>query len=231
MSTNRPAGCACRDIGHLTEGIRAFKARHYGADHSLMHTLVEDGQAPATLMISCSDSRVDPAILTGAEPGELFAVRNVANLVPPYQPGASLHGTGAAIEYAVRDLLVDHIVIMGHAHCGGIKALISSAGGQRMQRDFINDWVEIALDACRIQVGDAGNAEGRREVSLKLLKENPFLVERAAIAGSLANLLTYPWLKERVDAGTLQLHGWWFDLETGDLWQTRPGETTLFPIV
>jgi carbonic anhydrase len=229
LSADRPAGCTCRDISHLTEGIRAFKARHYTDYHSLMRSLVEDGQAPATLMISCSDSRVDPAILSGADPGELFTVRNVANLVPPFQPGPSLHGTGAAIEYAVRDLGVDHIVIMGHAHCGGIKALISSAGGQRLPRDFISDWVEIALDACRLNVDDG--AGGRREIALAQLKENPFLVERAAIAGSLANLLTYPWLKERVEAGTLQLHGWWFDLDTGDLWQTQPGETTLFPVI
>lgn len=209
----------------------AFKTRHYGGEKGLMHRLTEEGQAPATLMISCSDSRVDPALLTGAEPGELFALRNVANLVPPYQPGASLHGTGAAIEYAVRDLMVDHIVIMGHAHCGGIKALMGSAGGQRMARDFINDWVEIALDACRLHVTDLGEDGGLRPVPLDFLKENPALVERAAIAGSLGNLLTYPWLRERVDAGTLQLHGWWFDLDTGDLWQTRPGETTLLPVV
>lgn len=203
-----------------------FKARHYDGTSTLMKSLVEVGQAPATLMISCSDSRVDPALLTSADPGELFTVRNVANLVPPYETGASLHGTGAAIEYAVRDLKVDHIVIMGHAHCGGIKALIGSAGGQRMERDFINDWVEVALDACKISVED-----GSREISLDQLKANPFLVERSAIAGSLRNLLTYPWLKERVEAGTLQLHGWWFDLDTGDLWQTRPGETTLFPVI
>ena len=224
-------GCSCRDISHLTDGILAFKAKHYGREAGLMQSLVEDGQAPATLMISCSDSRVDPAILSGANPGELFTVRNVANLVPPYQPGPSLHGTGAAIEYAVRDLKVDHIVVMGHAQCGGIKALIAGAGGQRMERDFINDWVEIALDACKLSVSDGATDGGRREVSLELLKDNAFLVERAAIAGSIRNLLSYPWLKERVDAGTLQLHGWWFDLETGDLWQTRPGEETLFPVI
>lgn len=228
---DRHAGCTCRDISHLTEGIRAFKARHYGEAPGLMRSLVEEGQAPATLMISCSDSRVDPALLSGADPGELFTVRNVANLVPPYQPGPSLHGTGAAIEYAVRDLKVDHIVVMGHAHCGGIKALIASAEGKRMARDFINDWVELALDACRIHVGHGEGGESRRPVSLELLKDNPFLVERAAIAGSIGNLLTYPWLKARVDAGTLQLHGWWFDLETGDLWQTKPGETRLFPVL
>ena len=231
MSAHRPPGCTCRDISHLTAGIMAFKASHYGPERGIMQSLVEDGQAPATLMISCSDSRVDPAILSGAQPGELFTIRNVANLVPPFQQGASLHGTGAAIEYAVRDLQVDHVVVMGHAHCGGIKALINSVGGQRMERDFINDWVDVALDACKLQVKDSRTEGGKREVSLDLLRDNAFLVERAAISGSLRNLLTYPWLRERVEAETLQLHGWWFDLETGDLWQTKPGDDTLFPVL
>ena len=228
---NEGAGYTCRDISHLLEGVRDFKNSHYGQEFELMRGLVQKGQAPATLVISCSDSRVDPSLLTGAKPGELFTLRNVANLVPPYAPGPSLHGTGAAIEYAVRDLKVDHVVVLGHAHCGGIKALIAGAGGQRMARDFINDWVEIAREATALTVEDPEAEGGRREVSLELLEENAFLVERAAIARSLGNLLTYPWLRERVEAGTLQLHGWWFDLETGDLWRTQPGQSLLFPVI
>ena len=224
-------GCGCRDIGHLSEGVKAFKESHYGKEFDVMRQLVQEGQAPATLIISCSDSRVDPAILTGAAPGELFTVRNVANLVPPYAPGASLHGTGAAIEYAVRDLKVDHNVVLGHAHCGGIKALIAGADGHRMERDFINDWVEIALEATDISVEDPQMEDGKRRISLEALALNAFLVERAAIGKSLSNLMTYPWLRERVENGTLVLHGWWFDLETGDLWQTQPGSTQLFPAV
>jgi len=247
VSGKQHAGHVCRDISHLVEGVKAFKSSHYGQEFDLMRRLVEEGQAPATLIISCSDSRVDPSLLTGAKPGELFTLRNVANLVPPYAghspkeappaaasappDGASLHGTGAAIEYAVRDLKVDHIVVLGHAHCGGIKALIASARGQRMARDFINDWVDIALEATALTVEDAEAEGGRREVSLELLEEHAFLVERAAIAKSLENLLTYPWLRARVEARTLQLHGWWFDLDTGDLWQTRPGESLLFPVL
>lgn len=231
MSADHHTGCACRDITHLVDGVKAFKKSHYGQELDMMRKLVEQGQAPATLIISCSDSRVDPALLTGAKPGELFTVRNVANLVPPYMPGPSLHGTGAAIEYAVRDLKVDHIVVLGHAHCGGIKALIAGADGQRMARDFINDWMEIAREATRITVDDPGHEDGRREVSLDLLKQNAFLVERAAITRSLGNLITYPWLRERVESGGLQLHGWWFDLDTGDLWQTPAGESRLFPVI
>lgn len=231
MTTSDPAPCGCRSIDHLIEGFKAFKQRFYVNDPTIMRSLVEKGQAPATLMISCSDSRVDPALLVGSDPGELFVVRNVANLVPPFEQGSGLHGTGAAIEYAVRDLKVDHIVVMGHAYCGGIKALIGSAGGQRMARDFISDWVEIALDACTIFVADDTAADGRRQVSLDRLRESPFLVERAAIGKSLVNLMGYPWIRERVEAGTLQLHGWWFDLETGDLWRTQPGQAELLPEV
>lgn len=219
-----------RDISHFEAAVRRFRTEFYQNNPSLMHQLSTQGQAPATLIIACSDSRVDTGVLLQAHPGELFTVRNVANLVPPYRPGASLPGTGAAIEYAVRDLKVDHIIVLGHAQCGGIKAMLATAGGQPPERDFIGDWVSMALDATELYVH--GDEPGqRKKVSLDLLKENSGLVERAAVTGSLHNLMTYPWLKERVDAGTLALHGWWFDLETGDLWKTEPGETMLMPVI
>lgn len=221
----------CRDIGHLVEGIQRFRARYFETDSAFMRNLVEVGQSPATLIISCSDSRVDPALLTGAKPGELFALRNIANLVPPYAAGSALHGTGAAIEYAVRDLQVDHIVVLGHAHCGGIKAMLSGAEGKWPDREFVGEWVSMALDACELYIEDANAESGRSKVSLQRLKDNPALVERAAIAGSLNSLMTYPWIRQRVDAGTLQLHGWWFDLDSGDLWKTEPGGHQLFPVV
>lgn len=221
----------CRSIDHLVEGIQHFRANYFEKNPEFMRNLVEAGQSPASLIISCSDSRVDPALLSGAKPGELFTVRNVSNLVPPFEPGASLHGTGAAIEYAVRDLAVDHIIVLGHAHCGGIKAMLNAAGGEWPDRDFIGDWVSMALGACEHYVDDPAAESGRSKVSLQRLKENPALVERAAIAGSLNNLMTYPWVRERVQAGTLVLHGWWFDLDTGDLWKTEPGELRLLPVV
>lgn len=231
MTDHHQPGCGCRDINHLVEGVKTFKSTNYGQELDMMRKLVEEGQSPATLIISCSDSRVDPALLTGAKPGELFTVRNVANLVPPYAPGASLHGTGAAIEYAVRDLKVDHIVVLGHAHCGGIKALIAGAAGNRMERDFINDWMDIALDATELKVNDPTAESGRRTVTLEWLQNNTFLVERSAIMNSIRNLMSYPWLRARVETGTLQLHGWWFDLETGDLWKTQPGGDQLMPVL
>jgi carbonic anhydrase len=221
---------ACRDIGHLVEGVRRFKSRFYAEAPALMRRLVAEGQEPATLMISCSDSRVDPAILSGAGPGELFVVRNVANLVPPYAPDQGLHGTGAAIEYAVRDLKVDHIVVLGHAHCGGIRAMLATAGGERPPRDFIGPWVETALAASHLHIADPAAEDGRREMPLDRLKEVPFLAERASVLGSLDSLMTYPWVRERVEAGTLVLHGWWFDLDTGDLWATDAPGQPLLPV-
>lgn len=224
-------GETCRDISHLLAGIQRFRERFYGKNNELMQQLVDVGQAPPALVISCSDSRVDPTLLSDAEPGQLFVVRNVANLVPPYDPAHHFDGAGAAIEYAVRDLKVDHIIVLGHAHCGGIKAMLGAAGGQWPERDFIGNWVSMALDASRLQLSDKGEDGQPVQASLERLKSNPALVERASVVGSLKNLMSYPWVRERVEASTLVLHGWWFDLDTGDLWATEPGGTQLMPVI
>ena len=232
--SNQPtpaAGTPCRDISHLLDGIRRFRTRFYEENNTLMRGLVEQGQSPPAMLISCSDSRVDPTLLSDAAPGQLFVLRNVANLVPPCDRRRHYDGAGAAIEYAVRDLKVDHIIVLGHAHCGGIKAMLGAAGGQLLQSDFIGNWVSMALDARRLQLSEK-DAQGQPLLApLERLKDNPALVERASVAGSLKNLMTYPWVRERVEAGTLVLHGWWFDLDTGDLWATEPGSTQLMPVL
>lgn len=226
-----PHGASRHDIGHLLAGIRRFRQRFYEENQALMKALVEQGQSPPALVISCSDSRVDPALLSGADPGQLFVLRNIANLVPPYDAARHIDGAGAAIEYAVRDLQVPNIIVLGHAHCGGIKAMLGAAGGQWPDRDFIGNWVAMALDASRLHLSEK-DAEGRPvQVSLQRLRDNPALVERASVTGSLKNLLTYPWVRERVEAGALTLHGWWFDLDSGDLWATEPGGTQLLPVL
>jgi len=180
-------------IERLKAGFRAFRSIHYEARPEIYQELA-DGQHPEVLLIACSDSRVDPAILLNAQPGELFVVRNVANLVPPYEPDGRHHSTSAAIEFAVRDLKVRHVVILGHSRCGGIKALREGVEG----RDFIGPWTSLAAEACR---GTHNLAEA----------------EQAAIAASLANLAAFPWVRERMDTGELFAHGWWFDLEEGRL--------------
>jgi carbonic anhydrase len=220
-------------LNKLLDGIKNFQQRVYDQHLFNMKDLVEVGQQPKVLLISCSDSRVDPAILTNAAPGDLFVLRNVANLAPSYELESKYDGARSAIEYAVRDLEVEHIVILGHAHCGGIKALLKSLSGQSIPRDFIGDWVSIAKEGCERyvieQLGDLNNP--LKEADLENLHEHIHLLERASIRGSLDNLLTYPWIKDRVETGTLQLHGWWFDLETGDLWATDADNSVFLPVI
>jgi carbonic anhydrase len=192
-------------INTLLAGFKAFKAHYFEQRPRLFRFLTERGQQPDTMMIACSDSRVDPAILVNAEPGELFVARNVANLVPPYQPDSNYHGTSSALEFAVRDLRVRHIVVLGHSQCGGIAALRRFQVEGLPGRDFIAPWVSIAETA----LGRATRAEDNGPV------------ERAAIQVSLRNLLSFPWIAERVSRGELDLHGWWFDMEAGELWGTQ----------
>ncbi len=195
-------------IEALVAGFRAFRARYYEQRPERMHELSTRGQSPAVMVIACSDSRVDPALLLGAEPGDLFTVRNVANLVPPYAPASSYHGTSAALEFAVRDLEVEHIVILGHSACGGIEALRASVSGAPAEREFIAPWMEIAAAACGC--GDGDNVPDQRSV------------EHEGIRISLNNLRSFPWVAEREDAGQLALHGWWIDLAQGRLCRIEP---------
>lgn len=219
-------------IRRLMAGIKGFRARYYEQYPESMRMLVEQGQKPEVLLVGCSDSRVDPALITQAEPGELFVVRNVANLVPPYQPDGHYHGTSAAIEYAIRVLEVSHVVVLGHAQCGGIRGLIGMQAGQQPPGDFIAPWVSIAQSACErfLPAGNGPDDQGERAASAAWLQDSPHLVERAAVRGSVENLMTFPFVQERVEAGTLHLHGWWFDLETGDLWVIDPHTAAFVPV-
>lgn len=193
----------------LFEGYRRFRTTLWLEERQRFEQLAK-GQKPRTLLIACSDSRVDPQMIFNAAPGELFVLRNVANLVPSYQPDSALHGTSAAIEYAVRSLEVAQIVVLGHAHCGGIGALLSGDAGAC--KDFVSNWVKIAEPARQAvaAVPEASNEEKQR------------LGEHEGIKVSLQNLMTFPWIAERVDAGTLKLHGCWFAVATGELLNLGP---------
>jgi len=202
-------------INRLIAGFKSFRETYYEAQPEFYRDLVEKGQRPDVMVIACSDSRVNPSIIAKAQPGELFIVRNVANLVPPYEPDGQYHGTSAALEFAVRDLQVKHIIVLGHSHCGGIRSLCDGHEGGG-NREFIDRWVSI--------VGQA------RDDTLKGAARYRH-VERQAVKVSLGNLLTFPWVKRRVEDGSLKLHGWWFDLEAGELmahegadgWKTATG--------
>ena len=216
----------------LLPGVTGFRARYYERKPESMRQLATEGQKPQVLIIGCSDSRVDPALLTQAEPGELFVVRNVANLVPPYQPDGSYHGTSAAIEYAVRALHVRHVIVMGHAKCGGIQGLIKLRTGTAPPDDFLSPWVSIASAACNPYIASDNSEDGSdsQKVDADRLQQFPDMVERAAIRTSVDNLLTFPFVRERVESGELQLHGWWFDIETGDLWAIDPNSQIFLPV-
>jgi carbonic anhydrase len=186
----------------LFAGYRQFRQTVWPERRKLFETLARDGQKPRALVICCSDSRVDPAMVFGAAPGELFIIRNVANLVPPYKPDGDYHGTSAALEFAVRVLEVPRIIVLGHAMCGGVHALLN--GFPDSARDFVAPWMQIAAEA--------------RSRTLACDPVDPQTAcEHETVKLSLRNLISFPWVAERVAEGRLRLHGGSFDIRSGEL--------------
>jgi carbonic anhydrase len=196
-----------REILKLVAGFRKFREKYFFTENSL-YAKLSMGQNPKTLIIGCSDSRVDPAIISSASPGELFVVRNVANLVPPYETGGLYHGVSAAIEFAVQGLKVEHVIVLGHRQCGGIRALVNNQQGD--EKSFVGSWMSIANKAKeKVLREHAGENED------KLCRH----CEMEAITVSLENLMTFPFVKTAVDSGQMELHGIYFDLELGELYE------------
>jgi len=192
----------------LIEGFRRFRDHYFDAHPELYQRLAREGQSPRVLVVSCCDSRTPPDVITDSAPGELFVVRNVANLVPPYEEAGTYHGTSAALEFGVRVLRVKHVIVLGHAQCGGIRTLL--AGQPDEDGSFVSRWMSIAR-AAREQVlasGESGTEAGHQRAC-----------EQAALRVSLVNLMTFPWVREPVDAGELALHAWYFDLDEGALYR------------
>ncbi len=187
----------------LIEGYHRFRSETWPAERTRYETLSVHGQRPQTMVVSCSDSRVDPQTVFGAVPGELFVVRNVAGLVPPYHPDSGYHGTSAALEFAVRVLLVANIVVLGHAQCGGVQAMVEGVPPEA--QDFVAPWIEMARPVLH-DVPPTLDSAGRLDHC-----------ELAVIRLSLANLLTFPWIADGVAAGTLRLRGYRFSIHTGEL--------------
>jgi len=190
-------------LDQLITGYRRFRERTWPHERGRFEALSVHGQSPRAMVITCSDSRVDPQMIFGAVPGELFVVRNVASLVPPYEPDAAHHGTSAALEFGVRVLKVSHLVVMGHGQCGGVRALLEGAPPEAS--DFVGPWMSLARKA-RDQVLSCEPAELRQQVC-----------EQEVVKLSLANLMTFPWVREAVEAGRLRLHGCHFAIYTGSL--------------
>lgn len=190
-------------LDRLVAGFRVFRAKYFDQRPMLYTQLITRGQEPDVLVVACSDSRVDPAILLNVEPGELFVVRNVANLVPPYEPDGHYHGTSAAVEFGVLDLKVRHIIVLGHSRCSGIGLLHRRLKGEAAQREFVAQWMSLVVPL-----------QGHAPCACD---QEPDSLGQAAIRASLSNLRGFPWVVSACDEGRLALHGWWFDLDKGAL--------------
>lgn len=202
----------------LLQGFRRFQQEYFSPDNPVYAGLCQ-GQHPATLVIACCDSRVHPPALMGTQPGEMFVIRNVANLVPPYSPHNEHASVAAALEFAVLSLKVGRIIVMGHSGCGGIQALLKRS----TPRDSaLTRWLAIAEPAreltYRHHAGDNATVQTRQ-------------CEQAAILVSLSNLLGYPWLADRVKTGQLMLNGWYFDMHEGALWGLDAESHRFVPLV
>lgn len=199
-------------LKRLIDGFNDFRARYFSERQSLYRQLVSQGQKPKVVVVACADSRVDPAIVLQVEPGDIFAIRNVANLVPPYEQDeegdVSYHGTSAALEFAVEVLGVEHVVVFGHAHCAGVKAMISGQQGSRVPGRFIPAWTSISAKAYHRVIDSLPHVHG---------EELARCCEREGVLISLENLMTFPFIRERVEAGTLEVHGWYLDITEGEL--------------
>ena len=190
----------------LVDGYRAFLAGGLRAEQDRYRELAQSGQSPEVMVIGCCDSRCSPEVIFNSRPGELFVVRNIANLVPPYAPDAQAHGVSAALEFGVMALRVRHIVVLGHAQCGGIKAFAEDAE-PLTPGDFIGNWMKLMTPAAE-KIGPRGS---------RPMDEYLTLLEQANVALSLDNLMTFPRLRTKVERGDIRLHGAYFAVATGQL--------------
>jgi len=193
---------------HMLTGYRNFITGRYVTERDHFRSLAREGQAPETMVIACCDSRSAPEVIFDSGPGELFVVRNVANLVPPYEPDGEFHATSAALEFAVQALKVKNIVVMGHGRCGGIRAALSPSTTPLSPGDFIGKWMSLVAPAAEAVTGNTMMTAAERQTAL----------ERISIRYSLANLRTFPCVQILEGKGRLSLCGAWFDISTGELW-------------
>jgi len=191
-------------------GYEQFRKNYASGDKSIMQYLSRHGQKPHTMVIACCDARVDPALILQCDPGDLFVVRNVANIVPPYENDSMHHGTSAALEFGICFLKVKHLVLFGHSQCGGINAVIKGQSKDN-PNDFILNWVSL------IKLRNVQYKNADEYAQLALLK-------------SFKNCLTFPWLKERVEQKKLLLHLWFFDIKAGQIFSYCEADNRYKPL-
>jgi carbonic anhydrase len=182
----------------ILEGYRLFREKYTIGDNSIMKYLSEYGQKPQIMLISCCDSRVDPALILQCDPGDLFIARNVANIVPPYEKDEALHGTSAALEFGICLLNVRHLILLGHSQCAGINALFSNQ--DLSNNDFITKWVSL------IKIPEKTVSDIDQDEYAKL-----------GLTRSYENCLTFPWIKEKLAEKKLMIHRWFFDIKKGQI--------------
>ena len=196
---------------YLIKRYQGWKATTFAENQSWYRRLAEDGQHPRAMIVSCCDSRVHVTSIFGADMGEFFVHRNIANLIPPFKPDGDLHGTSAAIEYGVTALKVAHLIVIGHSQCGGVAGCHAMCSGEAPDLEdrtsFVGRWLDILRPGYERVAGKAGGADEVRAL------------EHEAVIISLENLMTFPFIKEAVEAGDLTLHGLWTDIGAGGLMQ------------
>lgn len=179
----------------MLQGYNLFRKKYALGDNSIMQYLSHYGQQPQTMVVSCCDSRVDPALILQCDPGDLFVVRNVANIIPPYEKDNMHHGTSAALEFGICFLNVENLILLGHSQCGGIQTLVNGTNG--IEDDFITNWVSL--------------------IKTKHTYLDPDDYAKFALHQSHQNCLTFPWIKEKIDQGKLAIHLWFFDVKQGQI--------------
>ncbi|MBN2689746.1 MAG: carbonic anhydrase [Gammaproteobacteria bacterium] len=190
------------NIKLFIDGFKKFQKKH---DNILEDTAYT--QQPKAMMITCCDSRIDPSLITDTKPGELFVIRNVANLVPPFEGDLRHHGTSAAIEYGVLYLGVTDIIVLGHSNCGGIASLFSNQNKIKSS-DFINNWIDIARDAKDRTLDRCKHNSQAEQINC---------CEKESLLISLQNLQTFPWIKDKIDKKEIYIHAWYLDLASGTI--------------
>jgi len=207
---------------YLVHRFHGWKATIYAENQSWYRQLADQGQHPRAMVISCCDSRVHVTSIFGADQGEFFIHRNIANLVPPHKPDGNQHGTSAAVEYAVTSLKVAHVIVMGHSNCGGVQGCLDMCTGKapalEEKSSFVGRWMDILRPGFD-RVKDIADEEQRRHA-----------LEKEAVIVSLENLMTFPFVEEAVKAGTLTLHGLWHDIGEGGVEQFSAADGTFVPI-
>lgn len=198
-----------KSFKNLKDGYITFREKYVHSDSSIMRQLSKEGQKPETMVIACSDSRVDPALILNCEPGDLFVVRNVANIIPPYEKDNFHHGTSAALEFGICYLNIKHLIILGHSQCGGINAALQK--GLTEQDDFISNWVSVVQDN-----------------NYKSLPADEYA--KIALHKSHDNCLTFPWIESRVKENKLKIHRWFFDIKNAEILTYSKEEDNYSPL-